>query len=69
MPNKKFTATTMEAVNKTKVLKAVKDKPNHVGVLPVKKSELQEWMDTRDIANTKPHKYTKILQGISVRVK
>ncbi|TKI70596.1 hypothetical protein FC756_07440 [Lysinibacillus mangiferihumi] len=59
----------MEAVNKTKVLKAIQDKPNHVAVMPVKKSELQDWMNTRSNANNKPHEYTKILQGISVKVK
>lgn len=69
MPSKSFTATTMEAVNKTKVLKAIKDKPNHVAVLPTKKSDLKAWQATRDNAKNKPHKYTKILQSISVRVK
>ncbi len=30
---------------------------------------MQKWMDSSGIANDKPHKYTRILQGISVKVK
>ncbi|MBD8033029.1 hypothetical protein [Solibacillus merdavium] len=69
MPSKSFTATTMEAVNKTKVLKAIKDKPGHVAVYPTNKSELKSWAATRENALNKPHKYTKMMQGISVKVK
>ncbi|KOY80750.1 hypothetical protein I6G82_10100 [Lysinibacillus macroides] len=59
----------MEAVNKTKELKAVKDGAEHVSVKTVKASEMQKWMDSRLNALDKPHKYTKILQGISVKEK
>ncbi|MGE7600087.1 hypothetical protein [Lysinibacillus fusiformis] len=69
MPSGSFTATTIEAVNKTGSLKAIKDGGNHVSVKTDKASEMKGWIDSRDNANDKPHKYTRILQGISVKVK
>lgn len=64
-----YTATTMEAINTTGELIAVKDGKIHVSVKPVKSSKMSEWVGTRDNANNNPHKYTKILQGLSVKVK
>lgn len=69
MPSGKFTATTKEAVDQTKVLKAVIDGKNHVSVKPVKSSEMKGWIDSRANAKEKPHKFTRILQAISVSSK
>ncbi len=69
MPSGSFTATTIEAVNKTGSLKAIKDGGNHVSVKTANALEMQGWINSRNNANNKPHKYTKILQGISVKVK
>lgn len=69
MPTGKFTATTVEAVNKTKVLKAVIDGVNHVTVKPVDFSRHQEWRNSKANANNNPHEFTKILQAISVSSK
>lgn len=69
MPSGSFTATTMKAVNKTGSLKAIKDGGNHVSVKTAKASEMKGWINSLNNANDKPHKYTKILQGISVKVK
>lgn len=64
-----YTVTTMEAVNATGVLSAVKDGPNHVSVVPNDMSKMPEWQASREHANETPHVYTKILQTISVKVK
>lgn len=69
MPSGQFTATTIQSVNKTGSLKAVKDGSNHASVKTVKASEMQGWINSRGNANSKPHKFTKILQGISIKVK
>nr|WP_318714699.1 RHS repeat-associated core domain-containing protein [uncultured Treponema sp.] len=64
-----YAVTTMEAVNATGVLSAVKDGPNHVSVVPNDMSKMPEWQASREHANETPHVYTKILQTISVKVK
>lgn len=64
-----YTITSMEAVNNTGLLSAVKDGPNHVSVVPTDMSKMPEWQATREHANENPHVYTKILQAISVKVK
>ncbi|WLR44447.1 hypothetical protein LC087_18870 (plasmid) [Bacillus carboniphilus] len=69
MPTGKFTATTKEAVDKTKVLKAVIDGTNHVSVKPTNSADMKGWIASRSNANSKPHKFTKILQAISVASK
>lgn len=69
MPSSSFSATTIQAVNKTGSLKAVKDGTTHVSVKTAKASEMQAWIKSRDNANSKPHKYTKLLQAMSVKVK
>ena len=66
MPKGKFTVTTKEAVDSTKVLKAVLDGGNHVSVKPVKASDRQGWIDSRANADKKPHKFTRLLQAISI---
>ena len=63
-----YTVTTMEAVNATGVLSAVRDGPDHVSVIPTDISKMPEWQATREHANENPHTYTKILQNISVKV-
>ncbi|WP_218832101.1 hypothetical protein [Niallia circulans] len=69
MPSGKFTATTKEAVNNTKVLKAVVDGSNHVSVKPKNSADMAGWIKSKDNANEKPHKFTRILQAISVSSK
>ena len=69
LPTGKFTVTTKEAVNETKVLKAVVDGTNHASVKPVVASEMKGWIPSKAKADEKPHKYTKILQAISVSSK
>lgn len=62
---KKYTATTMELVNATGVLEAVRDGENHVSVFPRDKSKMPEWQASRPNANENPHQYTLILREIS----
>ena len=64
-----YTVTTMEAVNMTGVLSAVKDGPNHVSVVPTDMAKMPEWQASRDNANENPYVYTKILQNISIKIK
>ncbi len=64
-----YTVTSMEAVNATGVLVAVKDGPNHVAVIPTDMSKMPEWQATREHANENPHVYTKILQSISLKIR
>ena len=66
MPKGKFTVTTKEAVDSTKVLKAVLDGGNHVSVKPVKASDMQGWIDSRANADKKSHKFTELLEAISI---
>lgn len=63
----RYTATTVEAVNNTKILKAVKDikNPNHYLIVPTKFSNLLFWQSTREIADESPHPYTVLLKSIS----
>ena len=59
--------TTIEAVNKTQVLTAVQDGPNHVSVFPVDESQMEGWIASRKNAETNPHPYTVLLQEISIK--
>lgn len=59
----------MEAANKTASLKGIKDGTNHASVKTVNKSEKQGWINSRSTVKEKPHKYSKILQEISVKAK
>lgn len=60
----KYIVTTMEAVNATGVLKAVKDGPNHVSVMPTIPSTMSGWIASRPNAQTSPHPYTVTLKAI-----
>mgnify|MGYP003300863917 FL=1 len=64
-----YTVTSIEAVNNTGVLRAVKDGPNHVSVLPTDITKMPEWQASREHANENPHQYTKLLQNISLKMK
>lgn len=68
-PGKGYTATTMQAINATGDLVAIKDGGNHVSVKPVNMKKMQEWINSRGNAEKKPHLYTKILRSLSVKVK
>ena len=62
-----YTETSIEVVNSTGILTAVQDGDIHVSVYPTDMSTMPEWQASRENANTNPHAYTKILQGISIR--
>ena len=64
-----YTATTMEAINATGKLVAIRDSLTHVSVRSVNLSKMQEWQNSRANANTNPHEYTRLLQALSVKVK
>ena len=65
----KYTVTTIEAVNATGVLVAEQNGTNHVSVYPRDISQLDDWMASRDTANTDPYYLTVMLQSISVKMK
>lgn len=56
-------------INETGELIAVKDGRTDVYVKRVKSSKMSEWMNTRENANNKSHKYINILKGLPVKVK
>ena len=60
----KYVTTTIEAINSTGILNAVKDSATHVSVYPVDMTTLQGWIDSRETANEKPHPYTVLLKGL-----
>ena len=64
-----FTITSIETINATGKLIAIQDRPNHVSVVPIDLTRMQEWMESRENANMNPHEYTQILQAISIRIK
>ena len=64
-----YTATTMEAVNSSGLLVAVRDRGYHVSVFPVDMSTMPSWQASREHANEYPHPYTLYLQSISVKVR
>ena len=64
-----FTVTSVELVNSTGILCAIKDGFNHVSVVPANFSSMSEWIDSRAKALTNPHPYTLLLQSISIKVK
>ena len=63
----RYFSTTINTVNSTKVLEAVKDGPTHVSVRPKNKAELPGWIATRPYATTKPHPYTLLLRYICTK--
>jgi len=64
-----YTITSMELINATGKLIAIQDKANHVAVMPVDMSRMQEWRDSRTNALYDPHEFTITLTEISFRVK
>jgi hypothetical protein len=58
----KYSMTTIEEINKTGVLIAFKDGPNHVSVIPVR-GDMAEWIASLPTANEKPHPYTVLLKS------
>ena len=63
-----FTMTTMEAINATGALVAIKDGSNHVSVTPTDPTEMQSWIDSRPTAIENPHRLTTLLRSISIKV-
>jgi RHS repeat-associated protein len=65
----KYVVTTLEAVNATGKLKAIKDSLSHVSVKPTNIGEMSKWIKSRPSAETDPHVNTKILKAITIPVK
>lgn len=64
-----YTVVSMEEINATGTLIAVRDGLTHVSVVPVDYSEMPTWQASRPTANETPHVYTVLLQSISTRVR
>jgi len=64
-----YTVTTIEAVNATGVLRAVRDGANHVSVFPVNPLEMPDWIASRYDPNAPTHPLTHIMMAINVRVR
>ena len=64
-----YTWTTIEMVNSTGKLIAIKDGATHVSVVPVDLDLLPEWIESRSDALRNPHELTVLLQNISAKVK
>ncbi len=62
-----YVVTTMKAINSTGRLVAIQDSPTHVSVLPLNISEMDDWIESRNRAETNPHSLTTILKSISSR--
>jgi len=62
-----FTATTIEAVNATGVLRAVVDGTNHVSVVPVNPLDMPDWIASRYDPNAPTHALTHIMMAITIR--
>ncbi len=62
-----YSATTVEDVNNTGVLRAERDasNPSHYLIVPVNRDNMIRWQATREMANEHPHKYTVLLKSIS----
>ena len=63
-PSGKYTVTTIEAVNNTGVLRATIDGLNHVSVVGIYNHE--EWIKSKNNANTNPHPNSVLLKSISI---
>ena len=62
----KYFRTTIEKVNASGVLIATFDplNPTHVLINPVDLSTLQDWINSRETADTNPHIYTLTLMAL-----
>ncbi|MEQ8156527.1 MAG: RHS repeat-associated core domain-containing protein, partial [Clostridiaceae bacterium] len=60
----KYVVTTIQAVNATGILRAVKDGTNHVSVMPTNPLTMSGWIASRPNAQTSPHPYTVTLKSI-----
>lgn len=56
--------TTMEQVNATGVLVAIKDGPKHVSIVPIDITKMLEWIASRPNAEINPHIFTQTLKSI-----
>lgn len=63
----KYTMTTIDAVNSTRVLTAIVDGPNHVSVRPTNPLEMPVWINSRTTALENPYYLTTILSSISIK--
>ena len=66
-PSGSYVVTTMQQVNATGVLVAVKDGPTHVSVVPVDLSAMPEWIESRPDAENNPHPLTQALKTVVVK--
>jgi len=65
--DEKYTITSLELLNSTKVLWGKIDGPNHVSVNPVNPTEMIPWIQSRETANESPYYLTKVLMSISIK--
>lgn len=63
-----FTITSIQLINSTGKLIAIKDGNDHVSVIPINITKMQGWIDSRPTALTNPHEYTTLLQSISIKI-
>ena len=63
-PTGKYCMTTMDAINSTGKLVAIKDGATHVSVLPVDMTKMEGWISSRENAEVNPHELTKILKSV-----
>lgn len=63
-----FTITSIQLINSTGKLIAIKDGKDHVSVIPINTIKMQGWIDSRPTALTNPHEYTILLQSISIKI-
>ena len=64
---KNCVVTTVELVNSTGVLTAVRDGSTHVSVTPTA-GDLASWMATKDNANNNPHQYSIALKNVVIKI-
>jgi hypothetical protein len=68
-PTPPYTITSIQLVNSTGLLSAIKDGPNHVSVRPTDLSQMSLWIASRATALSAPHPYTLLLTSISTSVR
>ena len=66
---KPYNMTTVEAVNETGYLQAVRDGYNHVSVRPKTSLEMAEWLASKKLSRERPHRFSLVLMSISVEVR
>ena len=68
-PSGNYCATTIELINMSGYLIAVKDGANHVSVRTIDPSKMPGWIASRPTAETEPMIYTAVLKEIVIKLK